>query len=116
MSVEGLDLTSIGILVGAIAAASLAVWQAMRNGSFDVATLGLNFLAVFGLIASCSLIWAAFRGDPSSLPTAWREYVAFAGVAGIGLALQHLVKTVGSLSSHTTSEDNPDYADALEES
>jgi hypothetical protein len=70
----------------------LAGIQGIRQRKLDVGFAALNFLAVVGLLAGCSLIWAAFLGDPDQLPSAWREYVAVAGVVGIGLALQHLMR------------------------
>lgn len=91
------DSTAVGILAGAVISAGLAIWQALRHKSVDPVGVALNFLAVFGALAAVTLIWAAFRGDPSDLPNAWREYLATAGVIGIGLALQHLVKTVHAI-------------------
>lgn len=84
--------------MGAGVAVVLAVFYGLRHHTVNVAAVALDFLAVFGLLAAANLIWAAFRGDPAKLPSAWREYVAVAGVVGMGFACQHLSKTIASLA------------------
>lgn len=88
-----MDLTGVGIVVGAIVSGGIAVAQIVRDRSIDIGSIALSFLAVFGLLAGGGLIYAAFVGKPSELPNTWREYVAAAGVVGIGLALRHLWRT-----------------------
>lgn len=95
---ESLDSTAIAILFGVAVAVILAAWHAVRHQSINVPTIALDFLAVFGLLAAADLIWAAFLGDANALPSAWREYVAVAGVVGMGFALQHLTGTLAGLT------------------
>lgn len=99
-----MDLTGAGIVVGAVISGGVAIAQVVQERSVDIGAVALTFLAVFGLLAGGGLIYAAFIGDPSELPRSWREYVAVAGVVGIGLALRHLLRTVGGVLAGGTGE------------
>jgi len=88
-----MDATTIGIALGLFAAAAYALIRALRQSSFDIAAILLVFLAGFSVPGGGQLIRAALSGDPSALPSSWREYVAVAGIAAIGLSLHFLVKS-----------------------
>jgi hypothetical protein len=57
----------------------------------------LMFLAGFAIPGGAHLIRAALSGNPNTLPSNWREYVAVAGIAAIGLSLQQIVKSFRSV-------------------
>ena len=91
-----MDATAIDIAVGLLATAAYSVVRLLRQQSFDLATVLLVFLSGFSVPGGANLIWAALSGDPRSLPASWREYVAVAGVAAIGLAFQFLMRSFRS--------------------
>jgi hypothetical protein len=53
----------------------------------------LMFLAGFAVPGGGHLITAALSGNPSNLPNTWREYVAVAGIAAIGLSGHQIVQS-----------------------
>lgn len=87
-----MDTTAFGILVGLTACILYALIRAVRQRSFDIGTTILCFLAGFSLPGGTALIAAGVRGVPSSLPSSWREYVAVAGIAAIGLGIHFLIQ------------------------
>jgi len=88
-----LDTTAIGIVAGLIATGTYSVVRALRQRSFDIGITMLMFLAGFALPGGAHLITAALSGNPNSLPTSWREYVAVAGIAAIGLSAHFIIKS-----------------------
>jgi hypothetical protein len=86
-----MDITSLGIVLGLAASALYTLIRAIRQRSFDIGVTILCFLAGFSFPPGGALIAAGLRGEVSALPGSWREYVAVAGVAGIGLASQYLI-------------------------
>jgi hypothetical protein len=70
------------------------------------------FLAGFAVPGGAHLIIAALSGNPSTLPSNWREYVAVAGIAAIGLSLHQIVKSLRNVwpkratISHTDEQPN----------
>jgi drug/metabolite transporter (DMT)-like permease len=91
--VNPLDTTTIGIVAGLVVAGSYSLTRALRQKSFDIGATMLMFLAGFAIPGGAHLISAALSGNPSTLPSNWREYVAVAGIAAIGLSLQQIVKS-----------------------
>lgn len=88
-----MDATAIGISGGLACAVAYTVIRAIRQTSFDIGTVLLVFLAGFAIPGGGQLIRAALAGDPDALPQSWREYVAVAGIAAIGLSLHYLVQS-----------------------
>jgi chromate transport protein ChrA len=82
-----MDTTAIGICVGLLGVFCYASVKAMRQRSFDLNATILVFLALFSLPGGVHIITAALTGNYSDLPTSWREHVAVAGIAIIGLAI-----------------------------
>jgi hypothetical protein len=56
-------------------------------------------LAIFAILAGIELILAAIQGDPNNLPSTWREYLAVAGMVGIGLSLNFVVQALKKVLS-----------------
>lgn len=100
-----MDSTSIGIASGVLVTFAYAVVRAIRQKSFDIGSTLLVFLATFCIPAGGQLIYAAWTGDTNSLSSAWREYVAVAGVAAMGLSLEFLVRSMrGAIIRQAVSE------------
>ena len=88
-----LDTTTIGIVAGLVVAAGYSLVRAFRQKSFDIGATMLMFLGGFAIPGGAHLISAGLSGNASTLPTNWREYVAVAGIAAIGLSLHHIVRS-----------------------
>src|SRR6185503_12640098 len=88
-----LDTTTIGIVAGLVVAGGYSLTRALRQKSFDIGATMLIFLAGFAIPGGTHLISAALSGNPNTLPNNWREYVAVAGIAAIGLSLHYIVKS-----------------------
>ena len=88
-----LDTTTIGIVAGLAVAGGYSLVRALRQKSFDIGATMLMFLAGFAIPGGAHLISAALSGNPDALPNNWREYVAVAGIAAIGLSLHQIVKS-----------------------
>jgi hypothetical protein len=87
-----MDTTALGIGLGLLACTAYTLVRAVRQRTFDLGATLLSFLAGFSVPGGTALIIAAFRGDPATLPSSWREYVAAAGVAAILLGLHYLAQ------------------------
>ncbi len=90
-----MDVTALGIFFGLVACVGYTLIRLVRQRSFelgDIGTIMLCFLAGFSVPVGVKLIAASVSGAPASLPNSWREYVAVAGVAAIGLAIQYLTQ------------------------
>lgn len=85
-----MDTTSIGIGLGLVFCASHSILVAFRQRTFNLGNTALIFLAGFSIPGGIALISAAISGNSSDLPSSWREYVAVAGIAAIGLATHHI--------------------------
>lgn len=112
-----MDATAFGILLGLGACSLYSLIRIVRQKSFDIRDIGttmLCFLAGFTLPAGATLISAGVRGTPSSLPSSWREYVAVAGVAAIGLAIQYLIEACRAVWPKPASDSIP-AADSTQE-
>jgi drug/metabolite transporter (DMT)-like permease len=83
-----LDATAVGVAMGIAGAAIYALITARRHKCFRAGTTATVFLGCFAPAAGIFLVKAGFSGDVRDLPTIWREYVAIAGVIGIGLAIE----------------------------
>jgi len=79
-----LDITSLGIFLGTIGSIIFGVLEFRRRHQ---------------VLAGVELISAAFAGDPNNLPSAWREYLAVAGMVGIGLSLNFVVQALKKVLS-----------------
>ena len=88
-----LDSTALGIVAGLFATATYCFIRAWRQRSFSIRTTMLMFLAGFAVPGGAHLITAALSGNPSNLPNTWREYVAVAGIAAIGLSGHQIVQS-----------------------
>lgn len=98
-----MDTTSIGIAVGLIICVFYAGLVALRQRNFDLGNTALIFLAGFSIPGGFSLIAAAISGNSGDLPSSWREYVAVAGIAAIGLSIHHVcVALKGSWQKNTS--------------
>ena len=86
-----IDLSATGIAIGVVGALVYTALCTLRRKSFDVGQTILVFLALFSLPSGVALIRAGILGESAALPGTWREHVAVAGIAIIGLALQHIV-------------------------
>lgn len=89
-----MDATALGIAVGLVAAAAYTAVRALRQSSFDIGTVLLTFLGGFSIPGGTELIHAAIVGNAQALPESWREYVAVAGIAAIGLSVHYLVQSL----------------------
>lgn len=87
-----MDSTGAGIALGVLAAAGYAGVRAFRRLPFALLTTLVVFSGVFSIPAGWKLLWAAYVGDQALLPSSWREYVGFAGVAIIGIAANYTVR------------------------
>jgi hypothetical protein len=85
------DLAAASITIGVIGAAIYAAIRGVRHRSFDVGSTILIFLALFSCPSGIALIRAGILGDPTALPSSWREHVAVAGIATIGLSFHYVV-------------------------
>lgn len=85
-----MDATSIGIGIGLVICVIHAAVVALRQKTFNLGSSALIFLAGFSIPGGIYLIAAAISGRSSDLPSSWREYVAVAGIAAIGLAAHHI--------------------------
>jgi hypothetical protein len=99
-----MDVTAVGIGVGLVTTAGYSITRAVRQRSFDLGTTVLVFLAGFSIPGGATLIVAALSGNPGALPTMWREYVAVAGVAAIGLSLHFLMQSFRNVWIRTREE------------
>lgn len=87
-----MDTTAIGIAAGLLITVAYTLIRVLRQKSFDIGTTMLVFLGGFAIPGGTHLIRAALSGNPNTLPTAWREYVAVAGIAAIGLSANFIFK------------------------
>lgn len=92
------DSTAIAIICALIGTAIFFVVEFIRYKEIEVTNSVVIFLAIYAVWGGSELIAAALAGDPSNLPKSWREYLGVAGVVGIGLSLQHIIKTAKKLS------------------
>jgi hypothetical protein len=91
------DSTAIAIIIGLGGAVFYASIELYRHKELEVINSVVVFLALYAVFAGYELIAAALYGDPNNLPKSWREYLGVAGVVGIGLSLQHIIKTFKKL-------------------
>jgi hypothetical protein len=89
-----MDTTAIGITAGLLVTALYVIIRAVRQKSFDIGMTILVFLAGFSIPEGTRLIRAALSGDPNTLLPSWREYVAVAGIAVIGLSAHFLIQSL----------------------
>lgn len=89
-----LDSTAIAIAVSLAGTGAFLLLEFIRHKEIDVTNCVVIFLALYAVFGGYELIAAALNGDPENLPRTWREYLGVAGVVGIGLSLQHIIKTV----------------------
>ncbi len=94
-----LDITSLGIFLGIVGSIIFGALDFRRRHQFDISNIALVFLAIFAILAGIELILAAIKGDPNNLPSAWREYLAVAGMVGIGLSLNFVVQALKKVLS-----------------
>lgn len=93
------DITSLGISLGIVGSVAFGILEFRRKHQFDIGNVALVFLAIFAILAGIELIIAAFAGDPNNLPSAWREYLAVAGMIGIWLSLNFVVQALKKVMS-----------------
>nr|VFK39759.1 MAG: hypothetical protein BECKTC1821E_GA0114239_100540 [Candidatus Kentron sp. TC] len=89
------DSIALGIALGVVG--SLAFWLLEffhRRHEHDVRKIATVFLSAFGIVAGIDSIIVAFQGNPGNLPSAWRQYLAFAGVIAVYLSLNFIVQSV----------------------
>ncbi len=88
------DGTALGILIGVVFSFAFACLEFYKRKDFKVNNVALVFLAVYAISSGFELIIAALHGDPSNLPSSWREYIGVAGMVGIGLSLNYVINAV----------------------
>jgi drug/metabolite transporter (DMT)-like permease len=88
-----MDTTATGIAAGILATLAYTVIRATRQRSFEIGATILMFLAGFSVPGGVKLLLAAWSGNQSALPSSWREHVAVAGIAVIGLAAHFLIQS-----------------------
>ena len=88
-----MDTTATGIAAGVLATVTYTAIRATRQKSFEIGATMLMFLAGFSIPGGAKLIHAAWSGNQSALPSSWREHVAVAGIAVIGLAAHFLIQS-----------------------
>lgn len=93
------DSTAIAIICALVGTVIFLIIEFIRHKEIEVTNSVVIFLAIYAVWAGSELIVAALAGDPSNLPKNWREYLGVAGVVGIGLSLQHIIKTAKKLSA-----------------
>ena len=89
-----MDTIGIGIAGGLLATVFYTLTRAVRQKSFDIGTTMLVFLAGFSIPGGVKLIRAALSGNPNDLPSSWREYMAVAGIAAIGISTHFIVQSL----------------------
>jgi hypothetical protein len=92
----------------------------VRQKSFDIQAALLIFLAGFTLPGGAQLITAAFTGKPDTLPSSWREYVAVAGIAAIGLSGQYIIQSFRNVwpkraATSTTNKESSEAGSGVDE-
>ena len=95
------DSTALGIVVGIVGCIAFAALEFYKNKDFEIGNIALVFLAIFAVLSGLELIYAALKGDPKHLPAFWREYIAVAGMVGIGLSLNYMSGSVHNFVSLT---------------
>ena len=95
------DSTAIAIIIGLVGAGFFVLIEFYRYRELEVINSVVVFLALYAAFVGYELIAAALEGNPSHLPKTWREYLGVAGVVGIGLSLQHIIRTFKKLFSKT---------------
>jgi len=88
-----MDITATGIAGGILAAVVYTLVRGIRQRSFEIGAMILMFLAGFSIPGGAKLIYSAWSGNQNALPSSWREYVAVAGIAVIGLAAHFLIQS-----------------------
>jgi hypothetical protein len=88
-----MDITATGIAGGILATAAYTLIRVIRQRSFEIGSTILMFLAGFSIPSGAKLIYSAWSGNQNALPSSWREHVAVAGIAVIGLAAHFLIQS-----------------------
>jgi len=96
-----IDTTALGITLGIVVSFIFGLLEFRHRQQIDIGNVTLVFLAIFAILAGIELIVAALQGDPNNLPSAWREYLAVAGMVGIGLSLNFVVQTAKKVMNPT---------------
>ena len=97
-----MDLTAVGIVLGATLSAAYTACRIWRRHALSISGIFLMSLAGFSMPVGAALIRAAFAGDPQHLPEYWREYLPAAGSVAIGLSLQYVITVFRSLFANDT--------------
>ena len=103
-----MDITATGITGGILAAVVYTVVRGIRQRSFEIGAMILIFLAGFSIPGGVKLIYSAWTGNQNTLPSSWREYVAVAGIAVIGLAAHFLIQSFRNVWPKRASIMEPD--------
>ena len=80
-----MDRTGLAIILGAVGAAAYSA-IAVRSGRFSLSKLATVVTALYVIPLGMQLVMVAYGGRVDELPERWREFVALAGIIGIGLA------------------------------
>ena len=87
------DPTTIALIFALIGAGIYMLIELIKQKEIEIINSVVIFLALYAVFGCYELISAALVGDPNNLPKTWREYLGVAGVVGVGLSLQHIIKT-----------------------
>nr|VFJ88737.1 MAG: hypothetical protein BECKLFY1418A_GA0070994_100542 [Candidatus Kentron sp. LFY] len=93
-----MDSTALGIACGVIGSGIFAFLEIVihrrhRRNRIDTArNIALVFFSILAIFSGGELIFVAFQGDPDNLPPTWRQYLALAGVVGVGLAFDYSIR------------------------
>lgn len=66
--------------------------KALRHKSVNLAGVMTLFLGIFSIPLAATCIWVAILGDPTQLPSKWRELLAAAGVITLVLSIKLVVR------------------------
>ena len=109
-----MDITATGIAGGILATVVYTLIRALRQRSFEIGSTILMFLAGFSIPGGSKLIYSAWSGNQNALPSSWREHVAVAGIAGIGLAAHFLIQSFRNVwpkpAIAVQAQDSPDVS------
>ncbi len=92
-----MDLTGWCIASGLLGAVPHAVVKMLRHKSMDIAGLVTLFLGMFSVPLAGASIKAAIVGDPTQLPSNWRELLAVAGVVALALTFRFVLNAYVAL-------------------
>lgn len=102
-----MDATALSVATGIVTTAAYSGIRFYRRRTFELTDTAVAFTAGLGIPTGITLISAAMAGDPTRLPTSWRECLSIAGVVFIGLSAEWLLKSFSSAWAKGAKMDAP---------